>query len=46
MRSETEIEELLRIVRKKSVISDYDIGVEQTLKWFKGSTNPYDGRAK
>lgn len=46
MRTETEIEELLRTVRKKQVISDYDIGVEQTLKWFKGATNPYDGRAR
>ena len=45
MRSEKDIENLLKTIKTKIIISDYDLGVQATLLCMKGGVSPFDGRA-
>jgi hypothetical protein len=45
MRAESDIEKLLKTIKTKIAISDYDLGVQATLLWMKGEASPFDGRA-
>ena len=46
MKAEKDIEKLLKDIEDKLTLTDYDLGVIQTLKWFKGASNPYYGRVE
>jgi len=45
MKTEKDIENLLKTIKTKIIISDYDLGVQATLLWMKGGASPFDGRA-
>jgi len=44
MKAEKGIENLLKTIKTKVVLSDYDLGVQATLLWMKGGVSPFDGR--
>lgn len=46
MPSQKEIEDILRRVKDKIVLDDYDLGVLATLKWLAGEPEPYRGRVE
>jgi len=41
-----EVKELMRKVKKKLRLDDYDLGVLATLRWFQGQPDPYVGRVE
>ena len=41
-----EVDRLLKEVREKLRLDDYDLGVLATLRWFQGQPNPYAGRVE
>jgi len=46
LKDQISIDNLVRTIKTKKILSDYDLGVQATLQWLKGAANPYDGRAK
>jgi len=43
---EQKVRELLQKLNTRKVLTDYDLGVMNTLKWLIGGYNPYDGRVE
>lgn len=46
MQSEQKVKALKAKVETKLVLTDYDLGVMNTLKWLIGGYDPYDGRVE
>jgi len=46
MSSTEKIQEMKHQIERKIVLTDYDLGVLNTLKWILGDFSPYDGRVE
>ncbi len=46
MRADAEVAILKAKIESKKVLSDYDLGVLNTLKWLSGQPDPYLGRTE
>jgi len=46
MPSKKDIKKLIQDIQNKKALTDYDLGVLNTLKWLYGEPHPYHGRVE